>query len=83
MRSARAQGYASWTGPETLVEADTITCCHCNALVIVHAKQDPSDLGGFCTLCSKHTCSKCAGAGKCVPFERRLDAMERRAKLGG
>lgn len=76
-------------------EKDTFTCNHCNSLVFLDTtekRQDPSKAGGFCRACMQHICPKCAYEGmtatKCVPFERRLDAIEskdrfRRALFGG
>jgi hypothetical protein len=63
------------------VEFDTLTCEHCN--VIVRVKTDP---GGFCRVCMRAICGRCADFGKCTPFEKKLDAYEKkmrfRASLG-
>jgi hypothetical protein len=78
----KPQGYAIWTDPVTApVERDTFTCAHCNRVVIVAPKTDPTDLGGFCRMCMQHLCGPCADLGTCTPFEQRLDAMERRDRL--
>ena len=77
----RPQGYATTVEPgKATIEQDTITCCHCNSIVFVAPRQDPSEMGGFCRLCMAHVCSQCAGKG-CEPFEKKLEAMERRDKL--
>lgn len=77
----RPQGYAVTVEPgKATVEEDTFTCCHCNAIVFLSARQDPSAAGGFCRLCMGHICSACADKG-CEPFERKLEAMERRDKF--
>lgn len=74
----RAGGYAAIVGPDAPVkEMDTVTCCHCQRVVFVGARQDPSTLGGFCRMCMKHTCGPCADKG-CTPFERKLEESERR-----
>lgn len=74
----KPQGYAVWTGATATREADTVTCCHCNAVVLLTAPLD--QLGGHCRLCDKPVCAACAGKA-CVPFERRLEAIERRGRL--
>ncbi len=72
-------GYAIWTG-ETTIEKDTFTCCHCNRVVFVEPKSSPSDMGGWCMMCSKPVCPGCAGKS-CTPFEKKLEAAERRDSL--
>ena len=62
------------------VEIDTVTCCHCQALVPVKPKQDASDVGGFCRMCFKHTCGRCADLGTCTPFEKKLEQAEARGR---
>lgn len=74
----RAGGQATWTLPDgRVVERDTTTCAHCNTIVVVQS----ADPGGFCRMCMKATCSPCAGAGQCAPFERQLEARERSDRL--
>jgi hypothetical protein len=78
----RSGGYAVSTDLEGRVsEADSFTCAHCNSVTLVRAGQRAADLGGFCRLCSKLICSKCAG-GDCTPFEKKLQQMEERARRG-
>ena len=75
----KPQGCAEIVQPDAPTKrADTITCCHCQAIVFVKARQDPSEAGGFCRLCYAHICGPCADAGKCTPFEARLEQMEGR-----
>ena len=75
----KPQGYAIIMDPDAPArECDTITCSHCQRIVFVGPKQDPSDLGGFCRLCFRHVCGPCADAMVCVPFERQLEIAERR-----
>ena len=78
----RPQGYAITTEPDkATIEEDTYTCCHCNCIVFVKANSDPSDMGGFCRMCYSHICSDCADKGTCDPFEKKLEAMERRERF--
>lgn len=79
MRTARSGGSLIITDPDApTVEMDTVTCCHCNTIVLVGPRQDPADAGGFCRLCMKHTCGPCADLGTCTPFEAKLEKMEGR-----
>jgi hypothetical protein len=78
----RPQGYAIWTDPirpglRATVEADTFTCHHCNSVVFVPPRADPSSLGGFCRLCMRHICGPCTDKA-CTPFEKKLEEMERK-----
>jgi hypothetical protein len=59
-------------------EMDTFTCAHCQKVVFLH-EQDGSrkaDQGGFCMPCMKAVCGPCADAGRCTPFEKKLEAYE-------
>lgn len=64
------------------VEIDTVLCCHCQAIVALHddagAPLPADQVGGFCRLCMRTTCPRCAAHGTCTPFEQRLEAAERR-----
>ena len=75
----RPGGYGVITGPDGVEEHDTFTCFHCNKVVIVPVRADPADIGGMCYQCMRLICPRCADQGICVPFERKLELMERRA----
>lgn len=80
----KVQGYATWTDPDlgtTTKERDTFTCCHCNKIVFIEPKADPSTLGGFCRLCMKGVCPTCHNKGTCTPFEKKMEKDEARARL--
>lgn len=62
-------------------EADTFTCFHCNRVVIVKPKCDPSDLGGMCRLCEKMICPDCVNLGRCDPFEEKLKRAENKYNI--
>lgn len=75
----RPGGYATWTDPEKPIrEADTFTCNHCNRVVIVQPK---GDAGGFCRICMKPVCGRCADLGRCITFEKRMEISEARDRL--
>lgn len=76
-----AGGYAVWSGPGASVEADTVTCAHCNTVVMIHARQSPSEVGGFCRMCMKHICAPCSADPACKTFEKRLEELEAKARL--
>ncbi len=77
----RAQGTLIITDPyaSAPIERDTFTCCHCNGIVVVPPPPAPMP-GGYCGMCSKPVCEACVGHG-CTPFEKKLEAMERRGRL--
>lgn len=60
-----------------VVEADTFSCAHCNALTHVLPKMDPADLGGLCKQCAKLICCRCLDKG-CTPLEKKLELAEKR-----
>lgn len=61
-------------------EHDTVTCPHCNCVVVVKGK-DVSELGGFCRQCMRQLCNKKKCNESCTPFEKKLELWERRAAL--
>lgn len=70
-------GYAISVGPQGTVEQDSFTCIHCNSIVFIKSKMNPSDMGGFCRMCMKPVCKNCADK-KCIPFEKKLVEIEKR-----
>jgi hypothetical protein len=80
-RVGRAKGYLVETGPFGSVESETFTCSHCNNVGTVKNRQDGQLLGVTCHACFSVICPNCARIGKCEPFEKKLEAIERRARL--
>lgn len=76
---SQARGYAVLSSPEKTEEWDTITCAHCNANVFL--KKEGCDPGGFCRHCMKGVCGPCVDQGKCTPFEKKLEAYERKMRF--
>ena len=75
----KPQGYAVLFDPdsdEVIEEFDTFTCGHCNNIVHVKPKCDPTTIGGMCFCCMTFICPQCVETGVCDPFERKLDRME-------
>lgn len=66
------------TSPEGEKVTDTFTCGHCNHIVGVKPKQDPTEIGGLCKVCMKLICGGCVDRGSCDPFEKKLERAERR-----
>ena len=92
----RPQGYLLVSGPGEHIEYDTITCSHCNGVVIVKPgtaattyliKDQFSGLtneepGAACRVCMKAVCLRCCDStGGCVVWERKMERMEARARL--
>jgi hypothetical protein len=63
------------------VYEDTTVCSHCQFITFVKPFQDPSEVGGFCRMCMKHICARCAALGTCDPFEKKLLRMESRDRF--
>lgn len=77
----REGGYACISDPDKgLIEASTFTCFHCNSVVHVKPRASMDELGSMCRSCMKMVCAKCA-PGPCVPFMKKLEAMERRDEV--
>lgn len=72
-----AHGTAIITDRETGKQQfmDTMVCRHCQRITHVKPKQSPSELGGFCAVCSGLICSGCVGKG-CDEIQRKLDRQE-------
>lgn len=64
-------------------EADTCTCNHCNAIVMMHDRQGKprANVLVHCHGCDRHICVRCAETPKCVPLEKRIEMIESRARL--
>jgi hypothetical protein len=71
-------GYGVMRDKETgivLKEEDSYSCRHCGAVRFVKPKQDPTEIGGLCYICSGLICADCVGHG-CDELQRRLDREE-------
>lgn len=74
----RPGGYLICTSPDGVVEQETFTCAHDQRIVVVPHRADPTEIGGMCYQCMKLVCPRCVAAAVCSPFEKKLDAIERR-----
>lgn len=82
IRDLKERGVAEWTYPDAPTERrKTLTCSHCNRVVIITAGKTATEMGGWCAMCAKPICETCAGNPDCVPFERRCDEIEARDRL--
>ena len=63
-------------GTNQLYECATITCAHCNAVVIL--RPDRSRPREYCRKCDKYICDECSGK-PCYPIEKVLDDLEKQA----
>ncbi|HEY8623654.1 MAG TPA: hypothetical protein VIM74_07285 [Casimicrobiaceae bacterium] len=89
----RALGYIQHIGPESTVQYETFTCGHCNGIVrmqkdvslqsldmAIRQGKEKRDIRR-CHGCDRLTCPSCQKNPTCTPFERVLEAVERRARL--
>jgi hypothetical protein len=78
----RPDGYLIISSPGGRpVEADTISCAHCQRVVVMPANTTDVPDGGWCLQCHRALCGPCADLGTCTPFEKKLLEMEARGKL--
>lgn len=69
----RPNGYGIMTGPNGIIEADTLQCVHCACHWQV--KPGSGKIRGFCMRCNGPICGpKCSK--KCVPAEQQLENIE-------
>jgi hypothetical protein len=62
----------------TLVEYDTVSCRHCQAVVKVTRGQRE---GFYCMHCGGPVCRHCGTLGSCTPFMKKVDDRLRRNAL--
>lgn len=83
------QGYITVVGGWTNEEYDSVTCGHCNRIVIVKPGSGATvyllpqlvgpakeEMGAFCRQCMRAICLTCHDDGRCTPLMRRIEAME-------
>lgn len=61
--------------------SDTVHCEHCGQHKPIAPYQSPASLGDYCSSCDSYICEGCAAekaalGGRCIPIERRIEAME-------
>lgn len=72
----RALGYATFLDRNgRVVENETFTCRHCQRIVVIPHKADPSQMGGHCSCCDALTCPDCAQK-PCDHFEKKIERHE-------
>lgn len=62
-------------------ESATITCCHCNRVVILNP--DRKRARGYCAKCDHYVCDLPACNLECNPFQRLLDDLHHQAASYG
>lgn len=80
-RVSTAKGFLVETGPFGSVTVETFTCSHCNVCGEVRGRKSHELLGVTCQACFALICPSCAKVAKCEPFEKKLEAIEKRARL--
>lgn len=58
-------------GPGVTFESATVTCCHCNAVVVLNPNRTRPR--GYCASCDQYVCDSPACGLECHPFQRKLD----------
>lgn len=94
MRNPR--GYGVWSSDSGTREVDSITCGHCQRVVFVKPGSattvyllyatDPAvppreEPGAGCRVCMRPICLTCHAAGRCTPFEQRIEQQEARQRF--
>jgi hypothetical protein len=92
----KPHGYVTVSHPEAkVVEYDSITCCHCQRIILVKPNTRSTvylfpqldgsfreEMGAGCFKCNKPICLQCCDVGTCTPIEQRLALMEAVKKQG-
>ena len=60
-----------------MMECPTITCCHCNTVVIVNPHRTRAR--NHCRKCDAYVCDNPACNAECTPFSQILDDAEKQA----
>jgi hypothetical protein len=79
---AQRRGYLTITDPAArhTVEADTVGCAHCGAIIRLHHDDGTRVTSiAMCSQCGpKPVCDACDRDGRCTPLLRRIEELERR-----
>ena len=68
---------ASIVGPGVLFESATITCSHCQFIVILNP--DRSRERHYCSKCDHYICDGCSVLGECLPMQKVFDDLQNQA----
>jgi hypothetical protein len=60
-------------GQNQVYECATITCAHCNTVVIL--RPDRSRPRNYCRKCDKYICDTCVGV-ECFSFDKLIDELQ-------
>lgn len=81
----RANGSLIITDPNVrrARESDTATCSHCQRIIMLHDAHGArrANVAVHCHGCDKIICVPCAETARCEPFEKKLEAIEGRARF--
>lgn len=61
------------------VAADTLQCPHCNAHFVFQTGSGKER--SFCSRCARVTCGKESCVKRCLPFEKKLERLERSGRI--
>lgn len=71
------QGNCPSTPAGYTLESATITCCHCNRVVILNPNRTRER--GYCAKCDHYVCDNPACNKDCTPFAKIIDDMQNAA----
>ena len=76
----KPKGYIEINDPDGPGErGETLMCVHCQHHWIVRAGSGAKR--GFCLSCNGPTCGKRVCETRCLPFEKRIEMIEAKAKM--
>lgn len=68
---------AQVVGAGQLYESATVTCSHCNRVVILNPERTRPR--GYCRKCDHYVCDNPACNSKCTPFEEIIEQLQEQA----
>lgn len=87
-------GYVQVVGERGTIERDSITCGHCNWIVMVKPGTGATvyyipqmegppleEPGAMCRVCMRPVCLRCHDDGRCMPLMKRIEEMEKVGKM--
>lgn len=64
-------------GADTIFESATVTCLHCNTIVILNPNRKRAR--GYCAKCDGYVCDNPACGLECRSFDKLLDTLQEQA----
>lgn len=74
LHAAGLSRVATAVGPDRLWESATVTCLHCNTVVILNPERTRPR--GYCAKCDGYVCDSPGCGMECRPFAKLLDEVQ-------